>query len=220
MKRLVSAIAFLAVFFTVSPRAADGPKFLKSVGVMQMYGENHELRNMCTVGSIRDHYFVTAAHCVEVWMADDTNPFEAAPIDEIDDAPRFVNGALLEVVGHDHTNDLAVVYTPDLKLPALKLGHAVTFGDQLIVAGHPFGLSSIFVTYGHVSNPHARLDGDDTRFYMMFNVAGAPGNSGSPVLDSDGKLVSVLQIGFGGYSPETGGATYDVLKAFIAPFLK
>lgn len=54
---------------------------------------------------------------------------------------------------------------------------------------------------------------------MIFDVAAAPGNSGSPVMNLDGEIVSVLQIGWSrSFSPVSGGATYANLLWFSRYF--
>lgn len=204
--RLLSALLALAIL-APTPTMAGKLDFLSSVRPMQAYRFNpyiggEELANMCTASSINQEQslWLTAAHCVA--GGDD----------------RYIGGIKVEIVEQKDSIDLAVVKVPGLKVKAIKFakkGPAV--GDLIMVAGHPLGLKPLFLTIGYVANPSAWFD-DGDRFYMLYGVTGAPGNSGSPVVNKKGELVSLLQIGWisgGGFSPMMGGSTWASLNGFL-----
>ncbi len=157
--------------------------------------------NICTATHINDQYgyWLTAAHCLV----------------EIGPEGRYIMSQPAEVVAISTDMDLAVFRVEGVHTKVLKLSKEPMYVEQdLIIAGHPFGYKDLYVTKGWVSNPGILLD----KFYCAFNVTGAPGNSGSPVMNSKGEIVSVLQIGWGRvFSPMTGGATSEYMK-WVAPY--
>lgn len=163
--------------------------------------------NICTAEHLSDRgmsYWLTAAHCLA----------DAGP------EGRFIEGRKVVPVAINEYLDLAVFLVPDLELKASLMLAAsdVTTETRLIVAGHPFGYNPIFITRGWVSNVSANF-ADGPRPFMIFDLAGAPGNSGSPVMNERGEVVSVLQIGWGrdNFSPLTGGSTQENLRNFLHP---
>lgn len=160
--------------------------------------------NVCTVSHVNreKRLWVTAAHCVT----------------GIGPEGRYIEGQSILIHTIDVAHDLALVsLSTEFDGPVLRVAaEPADWTTKLVVAGHPFGYDPIFITRGWVANPSAFL-GD--RNYMIFDVGGAPGNSGSPVMNENGELVSILQIGWGRvFSPVTGGATgadfYELSKLF------
>lgn len=158
-----------------------------------------EFLNICTASSINreEHYWLTAAHCVS----------------GIGPEGRYVGGQPIEVVELKVKEDLAVFRVLGLTARELRMQRSNPFfGQEVIVAGHPFGYPDIFVTRGYIANPKVLIDGTH---YMIYDAAGAPGNSGSPVMNLNGEILSVLQIGWSrSFSPVGGGAPYENLKWF------
>jgi hypothetical protein len=198
------------------------PSYLDAVKPIQyLVNEGQALANGCTASSInrREHLWLTAAHC---WVEDKT----------------FIADQPAELVEMNKKTDIAIVRVPNyFSGGELTLSTKTpNYLDEIIITGHPFGYDDVFVTRGYVSNPKALLSTDDSIFflvpglpskmqngfsgYMTFNVAAAPGNSGSPVMTLDGKVLSVLQIGWGrSFSPVSGGALYQDLMWFARYFV-
>jgi putative serine protease PepD len=112
---------------------------------------------------------------------------------------RFANGKTYsaKVVGSDPSTDIAVI---DVDAPASELkpieladSSAVEVGDGVIAIGSPFGLEQT-VTTGIVSALHRQITApnnfsiDDA---IQTDAAINHGNSGGPLLDTDGKVVGV-----------------------------
>jgi S1-C subfamily serine protease len=99
----------------------------------------------------------------------------------------------LRVVSNDETNDLALLQAPgSFKEVATIRDKAIHPGDTVVAIGYPFhGLltSDFTVTTGIVSS----LSGvfNDTR-YLQISAAVQPGNSGGPLLDTNGQIVGMV----------------------------
>lgn len=176
-------------------------QFLKS---MESKFETGSYENICTMTAIRhDGVYLTAAHCVAAVGAEG----------------RYVDEQPLTVVFANFVTDVALVKAEHVVPKAvLEVSFEdVTFEQEVTIAGHPFGYKDLFVTKGWVSNPRATNIGPVP--FMLFNCTVAPGNSGSAVLNADGQIISILQIGWGRtFSPVSGGITTDNFEA-IKPFL-
>ena len=89
----------------------------------------------------------------------------------------------------DELRDIAIIQVPGFNIPTVSLADSDTVrqGDSVVLLGSPLGLSGTATT-GIVSAIR-RLDG-----YRVFqtDAAASPGNSGGPVLNSDGAVVGIL----------------------------
>lgn len=159
-----------------------------------------EFVNICTAGAINrtEHYWITAAHCVT----------------DIGEEGRFIENSPAKVIEADFVADIAVIQVLNYTAGhGLRLQQRIpVWLQEILIAGYPFGLDYVFVTRGHIANPQAMLGGQE---FMIFNAAAAPGNSGSPVMNTEGEVLSILQIGWGrSFSPVSGGAAYPNIKKF------
>ena len=198
-----SLLSVLLATFILAPLPMDLSAIGQSVRPLQSPVEDEEgeahIRNICTVTSINAtaHYWLTAAHCVEPEM--------------------LIASHIATVVFVDTAADLAVLTTVNFSLPAVVLREtAPSVGEAVIMAGHPVGLADLQVFSGHVSSLLTRVGGET---HMMFNLLACNGNSGSVVVDAEGRVVSVLQIAFGpGCSAFSGGAPYEVVKRLVGAY--
>jgi len=100
----------------------------------------------------------------------------------------------LELVFVDPTNDLALLRA-DVSLPGVAVfrdGRQAQLGEAVIVIGYPLGGllgSGPQVTTGNISSLIG--PGDDTRS-LQFTAPTQSGNSGGPLLDSEGAIVGVV----------------------------
>jgi S1-C subfamily serine protease len=209
MKRLL--LAALASLLLVPSAQGFKLQALESVRPLQVVGTDEETganvyRNICTTTSINEaqHLWLTAAHCVG-------NP----QTQELDGKLRFIQQSPAWVLDVNFPMDLAVVQAPLIRVPGLRMQpYDVVFGQKVYVAGHPLGYAALFLTQGWVANPRAHLDPTDTSDYMLLNVAAAPGNSGSAVLNEKGEVVSVVQVGWTPFGAMHGGAPWRNLFTF------
>jgi len=108
---------------------------------------------------------------------------------------KLSSGDAFEVTGVyalDAQKDLAIVRVPGFRLPIVELGDSdsVRKGDRLIVMGNPLGVLEGSVTEGILSGVR-ELEG--LRVFQM-DAAVSHGNSGGPVVNSEGQVVGVTSF--------------------------
>lgn len=194
----------LATLVLTLPLSADYRAISQSVRALQAPKVDEfgirTLQNTCTVTSIneRQHYWLTAAHCV--------------------DSPElYVASRQADVVFVDKAADLVVLHTEGYSLPALKLRSTQPTVDQhVMMVGHPVGLPQVQVFHGRISSLRTEVEGTDM---MLFDLTACGGNSGSAVVDDQGHVLSVLQIGFTrGCGTFSGGVLWNVLARLVGPY--
>jgi S1-C subfamily serine protease len=112
-----------------------------------------------------------------------------------------------EILVRDRTDDLALIkINPKKKLPFLKLGDSdrLQVGQKVLAIGNPFGLE-LTLTTGVVSSLMRTIQGGENEQPMegmiQTDAAINSGNSGGPLLDSQG---SVIGINTAIYGPNGG----------------
>lgn len=113
---------------------------------------------------------------------------------------EFEDGSTIPgtVVGHDNAYDLAVVKVLKGNLPTVTLGDSstISIGDSVVAVGSPLGLSGT-VTSGIISalnRPVTTTGGSGIEAYidaLQTDAAVNPGNSGGPLVDSQGQVIGV-----------------------------
>jgi len=204
--------AVLAVFFFVSPVfpaswSSVAEKALKSTVSLQIIG--HDNDNFCSGIVIDDQrdYVLTAEHCV---------------IYALRVGKRFtVNGKEGTVVMRDTPEDLAVVRVEDLNLPAIKPSKKdLRQGDFVMTLGYAYGATDPQVRISNLVYKGSGVQvGDGWCDSSCYGVAidHIGGMSGGPVVDSDGKLVGIVQFGDG----KTGfGRTIKVILERVGKYFQ
>ena len=116
-----------------------------------------------------------------------------------------INGheSLAFLVKVDHVRDLALFEDEALQSPALPIAEITPDkGDKVWMIGHPLGqLWSI--SAGHISN----VINDTGTSWLQLDFCAVPGNSGGPILSTDGKIIGIvshdlLQNRFGAIIPQ------------------
>lgn len=100
------------------------------------------------------------------------------------------------VVARDPHNDLALLRTGGRGIPAAPIGDSTTLrvGELIIAVGNPFGVRGS-ATLGIVSAVgNATWMGKARRELLQADVVLAPGNSGGPLADTDGRVVGVASM--------------------------
>lgn len=121
-----------------------------------------------------------------------------------------------EYLAYDTHLDLAALYIKADGIPFIPIGDSQTLlpGDVVIAVGHPLGLTNA-ATFGIVMGigsdwPELPASG---REWIGMDLALRPGNSGGPLIDSEGKLVGINTMLIG---PNFGMAVpVHVVKRFL-----
>lgn len=185
-------------------------------------------RNICTATSINTekHYWLTAQHCVRLKDATPVVVVDAKGKDHLQQGPPepevlAIMGEPIIVIMRDVPNDLAIVQTPNRPGPAaLKLALTGPENEDFIrMIGHPLGFPFQLTVSGKVAALDALVEKDDHP-YMLVNMTGAPGNSGSAILNVLGDIVSVLQAGWGGgnFGSMMAGVPFKTLDTYRSYF--
>ncbi|HEY4315841.1 MAG TPA: MarP family serine protease [Actinomycetes bacterium] len=101
------------------------------------------------------------------------------------------------VVLFDSKRDLAVLYVPDLRLPALDLSDGANRGDEAVVAGYPGGgpfrlVAARIRNEINATGPDIYHRTEVTRDLYALYADVEPGNSGGPLLDLKGRVDGVV----------------------------
>lgn len=114
---------------------------------------------------------------------------------------RLANGKSYSpqsILGIDRENDLALIKIDEKDLPALQLGDSdnLSPGQSVFAIGNPLGYSHS-VTRGVIAAIR-ELEPGDGRPLVQVAIPIEPGSSGSPTLDLEGRVISILAIKSGG----------------------
>ncbi|GAA2780298.1 MarP family serine protease [Streptomyces rameus] len=101
------------------------------------------------------------------------------------------------VVLFDPDRDVAVLYVPGLRAPVLRFDTGAERGDSAVVAGYPQdgGLNLQAATVGNrvrATGQNIYNDGTVTREVYSVRSTVRPGNSGGPLLTTDGRVFGVV----------------------------
>ena len=186
IRRLITITLVLTLIILPFPGSLfAGTSRLLSVQALQQHGET-----FCTAFSINERIgmWVTAAHCASQIQLE---PFGTSTI--------MGKGVWVIAIGMP-TSDTAVIQS-GAHAPALHLSRrAIQVDDEITVIGYPYGLARI-VTRGTVGAVSIPVIHPDTDYFMTSDVlviTVAPGNSGSPVLNTNGDVVGLLWGSFRG----------------------
>jgi S1-C subfamily serine protease len=107
------------------------------------------------------------------------------------------------VLAEDSSSDLAIIQLEATDLPFLELAGAakVEIGQQVAVYGSPSGLAGT-LSHGIISAKRPDPDGALLKGSNLLQTSAAisPGSSGSPLLDSEGKVIGVMASSVNGNS--------------------
>jgi len=140
-----------------------------------------------------------------IWSADGyviTN-HHVVPTDTSTIQVQLSDDRMLEakVIDRHPKQDLAMLRIVADNLQAVSVGDSAKLrvGEWVFAIGNPWGQRGV-VTAGIVSGISAtKENGDDSpRRYIKSDVHLAPGNSGGPLLDAEGKVIGINAMIFGG----------------------
>ena len=166
-------------------------------------------------------YFMTAAHCLldvfnnslvytkkEVYVVDPvTNDWISVPIERI-----FIDG--VADIALIKTNIDFTAHTDCILRFASSLAKT---GDTCYLCGNPGGMDEDSLSRGVVRDSHYVLT---TSYYfadaIYISAPGIAGNSGSPILNDDGKIIGMFMFGHNGNETFNGGPNLTTLNNSFA----
>ncbi len=119
-----------------------------------------------------------------------------------------------KVKGQDKFSDVAVLKIDAKDLPVVKIGNPQTarVGEWVIAIGSPFGFENT-VTAGIISAKSRSLEDEGNVPFLQTDVAVNPGNSGGPLLNTNGEVIGINSQIFsrsGGYQGLSFAIPIDV----------
>lgn len=119
----------------------------------------------------------------------------------------FYDGTRCEVasiLGYNRAEDVAILQADYDNQAYLEIStENVKTGDTVYALGNPLGVNNIF-TAGMVSNQSISISGKEC---IAFTAPISPGNSGGPLLNSEGKVVGINSM----YIPEAQNLNFAIL---------
>jgi S1-C subfamily serine protease len=121
-----------------------------------------------------------------------------------------------EVIRTGTFDDLCLLHT-DALLPVLKLADKdANYGDSVVVDGCGRGICGQLVT-GYIGK-YIEIKSEDVGIYDKEQLLTTPiyhGNSGSPVMDSSGKVVGIINLGVEDANTESIMVPVNVILRFL-----
>ena len=107
-----------------------------------------------------------------------------------------------KVVGHDESNDLAVLKVEATGLAAATLGSStdLVIGDMVVAIGNPLGELAATQTVGYVSGIDREVSTGNVTTINMIQTDAAinPGNSGGPLFNMYGEVIGITTAKYSG----------------------
>ncbi len=107
-----------------------------------------------------------------------------------------------KLVGHDATNDLAVLKMDATGLKAVVLGSStnLAIGDMVVAIGNPLGKLSATQTVGYISGIDREVSTGNLTTISMLQTDAAinPGNSGGPLFNMYGEVIGITTAKYSG----------------------
>ncbi len=191
------ATAILGTILVLAPFAGLPTASIQPLQVANASGVENTI---CTTFSINEESksWGTAAHCV--LQQDDEGVLHNRPV--------RIGGHSTKVMLVNPKLDIAVLQA-EVSAPAIPVGKRPALGDTVRVYGYMWGAFSPTLFKGDIANVNIEAEG---QHFMLFDMRVGGGHSGSPILDSTGAVISVMQVSSGGFS---GGALYGYLDEML-----
>lgn len=180
-----TGVLILAACLIATRKAPTHDRMLDrvSASIVRITGEKYEftprglaqLTSVCTGFVVQTGVVMTAAHCIDDDLQADGAPAKAIAVDE--------------------AYDLALIVTITTKVPLVFRDSEVTRHEVLTAIGYAYGLSQLVIIDVEplllkTGPPDAPEKGP---LGLLVRPAYIGGQSGGPVVDSDGRVVSIIQ---------------------------
>lgn len=209
MRFLLLPLLLLALFPLASPHGASAQqpdvqglleRISPSIGALYARTANGDMNFLCSATAIGTHenhtIILSAEHCLEKGVAYIINfgdgilrPAQVWKIPHYEVDPDKNKRAY-----NEPATDMALFLTKGTDIPTLDLAgntDDVVPGSEIVMVGFPLGVAKI--SYSGIVAGRLDMPGNDHDGYLLLQVFGAPGSSGSSVVDaSTGKIIGVL----------------------------
>jgi serine protease Do len=159
-----------------------------------------------------------------------TNNHVIAGADDINVTLSNKKSFKAKVIGSDPASDLAVIKIEAKGLPFLMYGNSddIKVGQWVLAIGYPLTLETT-VTAGIVSAKgrtleiNSRQSDNPVESFIQTDAAVNPGNSGGPLVNTDGKLIginSAIASPTGAYAGYSFTIPVNIVKKIIADLMK
>lgn len=129
------------------------------------------------------------------FVIDDARDFVLAAA-HCDGDELYVDMSPAKVRAKDVKNDIMVLFVEGIDRPALTMAaRNPRVGDEVASYGFGWGLERPFFRVAHVSDVKTVLPGVEGGPFIVVDAAFVPGQSGCPVVNTRGEVVSVVQLG-------------------------
>lgn len=218
----IAAVAMALLLVAHSPAVPATPAFINSVealstpiiheGVWDEKTGTHityaSFDTICTAFSINERakLWMTDHHCVE------------------QPGTYYIRGEPVTIVTMNVKQDIAILKTIRASAKGIPLAAKdIVVGDAISMYGYPLSLGFPLLNTGIVSATNIMTPDPGLVYsgpYNIFQMVGANGNSGSPIVNEDEELVGIEQWGWerGRFTPMLGGATLTTLRQFARWF--
>jgi S1-C subfamily serine protease len=198
MRVLMSAAGFVLLGLGAAPHAADWAALVKALEKSVVTIERNDAGVSCTGFIINSRakdkddddvdYVLTAAHC------------EAAKL--------WADQSVATIIAKNKEKDLIVLSIEDSDRPALKLAKEnPKVGDEAASFGYGYGLERPLFRLTHISaETYIPYDGIGGPLFMT-DATFVGGQSGGPVINADGEVVMMVQLGTNSVGMGVGAET-------------
>lgn len=198
MTRLIVGLAAGLLSTTIS--AADWTTTAKTLNKSVVFVSNE--MGSCTGFVVNDNakggkdYVLTANHCYGNEL--------------------YADGSLAKAIFRDVKKDLMILEVDDLDRPALALAPKNPEQGAVVASfGFGMGLNRPMLRVAEVSDDAMELS-DDNGPFVAIDAAFVPGQSGGPVVNINGEVVAIVQMGTDRMGVGVGVETiHDKIKRFL-----
>jgi S1-C subfamily serine protease len=128
------------------------------------------------------------------WKGDKDLILTAAHCDGEPGHPVFADGAIARVIFKDEKRDLLVLEVEDLDRPAVAIAAKnPSQGDEVASFGFGMGLERPMFRLAHVANAAINIPDVEGGPFVMIDAGYVAGQSGGPVINAAGEVVSIVQ---------------------------
>lgn len=195
MKRSLLSLLLLITFAAIPIWAADWSPIADKV--VQSIAFLDGAQGSCTAFVIDQNrgYVLTAAHCYMEGKGEEGGM-------QVDNIPA-------KVVAKDQKKDLMVLKVEGINRPALKLAaHNPKVGEEVASYGYGLGLEHPLFRVTHVSSTDTTIDGSGLpEGLIAVDSQFVAGQSGGPVVNTNGEVVMVVEAGGQGIGLGPGAET-------------